>query len=72
MLSLFISYSLFLTFFSGLYSFINFKLKKIFVTVLGLCSFAWAFSSRDERGLHFIAVHGLLIAVTSLVVQRRF
>ena len=30
---------------------------------------AWAFSSCGERGLLFIAVHGLLIAVASLVVE---
>ena len=40
--------------------------------VLDLCSFAWAFSSWGEWGLHFIAVHRLLIAATSLAVEHRF
>ena len=30
---------------------------------------AWSFSSCGERGLLFVAVHGLLIAVASLVVE---
>ena len=34
--------------------------------MLGLHCCAWAFSSCDEWGLFFIAVHGLLIAVASL------
>ena len=32
---------------------------------------AWAFSSCGERGLLFVAVHGLLNAVASLVVEHR-
>ena len=46
-------------------------LKKIylFLAVLGLRCCAWAFSSCSERGLLFIAVHGLLIAVASLVEE---
>ena len=39
------------------------------MAVLGLHCCAWAFSSCGERGLLFIAVRGLLIAVTSLVVE---
>ena len=38
---------------------------------LGLHCCAQAFSSCDERGLLFVAVHGLLIAVASLVVEHR-
>ena len=40
-----------------------------FLAVLGLRCCAWAFSSCGERGLLFIAVCGLLIAVASLVVE---
>ena len=36
---------------------------------LGLCCCAQVFSSCGERGLLFIAVHGLLIAVASLVAE---
>ena len=35
--------------------------------MLGLCCCAWAFSSCGEQGLLFMVVHGLLIAVASLV-----
>ena len=37
----------------------------IFLAVLDLCCCMWAFSSCGERGLLFIVVHGLLIAVAS-------
>ena len=40
-----------------------------FLAVLGLDCCTWAFSSCGEWGLLFIAVHGLLIAVASLVVE---
>ena len=40
-----------------------------FLAALGLCCCAWAFSSCGERGLLFIVVHGLLIAVASLVAE---
>ena len=30
---------------------------------MGLCCFAWAFSSFSERGLLLIVVHGFLIVV---------
>ena len=43
----------------------------LFLDVLGLRCFMWAFSSCDKQGLLFIAVHGLLIAVVSLVVEHR-
>ena len=39
------------------------------MAVLGLHRCTWAFSSCGERGLLFVAVHGLLIAVASLVVE---
>ena len=67
--------------FKGRYLFI-FKLKKFFykfiylfilkfLAALGLRCCARAFSSCSERGLLFVAVHGLLIAVASLVVEHR-
>ena len=45
------------------YLFIYFWLHWVFVAACGL------FSSCDERGLLFIAVHDLLIAVVSIVVE---
>ena len=39
------------------------------MTTLGLCCCTRAFSSCSERGLLFIAVRVLLIAVTSLVAE---
>ena len=44
--------------------FIYFCLRWVFVAVLCV-----AFSSCGEQGLLFVAVHGLLIAVASLVVE---
>ena len=41
----------------------------LFLAVLGLRCSARAFSSCGERGLLFVVVHGLLIAVASLVVE---
>ena len=35
------------------------------MAALGLCCWARAFSSCGERGLPFVVVHGLLIAVAS-------
>ena len=46
--------------------FFNFYL---FLAVWGLHCCAWASSSCGERGLLFVAVRGLLIAVASLVVE---
>ena len=43
----------------------------LFLAVLDLRCCAQAFSSCGERGLLFIAVHGLLIAVASLVTEHR-
>ena len=44
----------------------------IFLAALGLRCCTQAFSSCGERGLLFIAVRGLLIAVASLVMEHRF
>ena len=41
----------------------------LFMAVLGLRCCAQAFSSYGEQGLLFVAVHGLLIVVASLVVE---
>ena len=41
----------------------------LFLAVLDLCCCVWAFSSCSEWELLFVAVHGLLIAVASLVVE---
>ena len=41
----------------------------LFLAVLGFHCCAWAFSSCGEQGLLFVAVHGFLIAVSSLVVE---
>ena len=43
----------------------------LFLGVLGLCCCTLAFSSCGERGLLFVAVRGLLIAVSSLVAEHR-
>ena len=40
-----------------------------FLAALGLRCCAWAFSSCSERGLLFVVVHRLLIAVASLVAE---
>ena len=47
----------------------KFILFILFLSALGLCCSSWAFSSCSERGLLFVAVHGLLIAVASLVAE---
>ena len=41
----------------------------LFLAELGLCCCAPAFSSCGERGLLFVAVRRLLIALASLVVE---
>ena len=41
----------------------------IYLAALGLRCCARAFSSCGERGLLFVAVHGLLIVVASLVAE---
>ena len=45
------------------------KFIYLFLAVLGLCCCVQAFSSCGERGLLFVVVLGLLIAVASLVVS---
>ena len=52
------------------YKFIYFILF-LFLVVLGLRCCTRAFSSCGERGLLFVAVRGLLIAVASLVAEHR-
>ena len=41
----------------------------LFLAALGLCCCSQAFFSCGERGLLFVAVRGLLIAVASLVAE---
>ena len=41
----------------------------LFLAALGLRCCTWAFSSYGERGLLFVVVHRLLIAVASLVTE---
>jgi len=43
----------------------------LFLALLGLHCFAWAFSSCGEPGLFFVVVCGLLIVVASLVLEHR-
>ena len=56
-------------FFSFLLFIYHFWLRWVFVAALGLCCCVRAFSSCGERGLLFIVVCGLLIAVASLVAE---
>ena len=44
-------------------------LTYLFLAALGLCCCTQAFSSCGERELLFVAVHGLLVAVASLVAE---
>ena len=56
--------------FGGDFTFLNkFILFILFLAALGLRCCMRAFSSCGERGLLFGVVHGLLIAVASLVVE---
>ena len=50
--------------------FFVFNLFVLFLAALGLRCCARAFFSCGERGLLFVAVRGLLIAVASLAVDR--
>ena len=50
--------------------FLKFIYFILFLAALGLHCCARAFSSWGERGLLFVAVHRLLIAVASLVAER--
>ena len=52
---------------AGILSFILNLFIYLFMAALGLRCCAQAFSSCGERGLLFIAVRGLLVAVASLV-----
>ena len=56
----------FILFYFAFYKFISFIL---FLATLGLRCCMQTFSSCGERGLLFVAVHGLLIVVASLVVE---
>ena len=47
------------------------KFIYLFLAELGLCCWARAFSSCSERGLLFVVVRRLLIAVASLVAEQR-
>ena len=49
--------------------FFFYKFIYLFLAVLGLCCCARAYSSCGERGLHFVVVCRLLIAVASLVAE---
>ena len=59
----------------GIYFFSLYKFICLFIflfsVVLGLHCCMEAFSSCGEQGLLFIVVHGLLIAVASLVTEHR-
>ena len=51
-----------------------FKINYLFIyflSALGFCCWVRAFSSCGEPGLLFVAVHGLLVAVASLVAEHR-
>ena len=62
------SYNGFYFFYFFIFNFLN-KFIYLFLAMLGLHCCACSFSSRGERGMFFIAVCGLLIAVASLVVE---
>ena len=51
------------------YTILMYTFIYLFLAVLGLCCCAWAFSSGGERGLLFVVVCGLLIAVAPLVAE---
>ena len=53
------------------FSFFKYFFKIYFLAALGLRCCAQAFSSCGEQGLLFVAVHGLLKAVASLVAEHR-
>ena len=54
-----------------LFFFFNFCLFYLFLAALGLPCCVQAFSLWGERGLVFVAVHRILIAVASLVAEHR-
>ena len=47
----------------------NLFIYLLFLAALGLRCCAQAFSGRGKQGLLFVVVHGLLIAVASLVAE---
>ena len=53
----------------GFFFFLIYLFIYVFLAVLGLPCCTRAFSSCGERGLLFVAVHRLLIAVASLVAE---
>ena len=59
----------FFTSFFFFFFFLFFNFIYLFLAALGLCCCERAFSSCGERGLLFVVVHGLLVAVASLVVE---
>ena len=54
---------------SSIFSFLLLLLLFLFLAALGLRCCVWAFFSCGERGLLFVALHVLLIAVASLVAE---
>ena len=60
-------YSVLFFFTMSIYCFYN--LFYLCLAALGLRCCEWAFSSCGERGLLFVAMHGLLIVVASLVAE---
>ena len=57
------------TLFLGFFSFFLINLFIFGGAALGLCCYAWAFSSCGEQELLFVAVRVLLIVVASLVAE---
>ena len=55
---------------AGGFFFLKFILFYLFLAALGLRCCVWAFSGCGEQGLLFVAVHGLLVAVAFLIVER--
>ena len=47
----------------------NYVYIYLFMAVLGLCCFEWAFSVFRKQGLFFFMVQSLLISVASLVTH---
>ena len=61
---------IYLFYFLILFNFFFFLIFYLFLAMLGLCCCAGASSSCGKWGLLFVAVRGLLIAVSSLVAER--
>ena len=62
-------YKVFKCFYTGSMFFFFGLVFGFFLGALGLCCCARAFSSCGERGLLFVVVRGLLIAVASVVAE---